>query len=74
MNNRRILNGKGEIIGTWDLFKNMNEITLAYNLGDLSQEELQKVPICYIMCWEKWREEQEKMYIGIIHYIVKVSK
>lgn len=58
METRRIVNKKGQIIGTWDCFDEMNDITLAYNLGGLTKEELEKVPKTYIIRWEKWKEQQ----------------
>lgn len=42
-----IKNNKGEIIGTWTLFDEMNDVTLAYNLGSLNKEELELVPFLF---------------------------
>ena len=53
MSKKRIYNGKNQIIGTYTLFDEMNDITLAYNLGDLTNEELKQVSACYIIRWEK---------------------
>ena len=55
-----IKNNKGEIIGTWTLFDEMNDVTLAYNLGSLNKEELELVPYSYIAKWEEWKQKQIK--------------
>ena len=36
----------------------MNDITLAYNLGGLPEEWLNKVPKSFISLWEKWQDRQ----------------
>lgn len=54
----RIFDDEGQIIGTWERFDEMNDITLAYNLGELSQEEQEKVPKEFLQRWEEWQQEQ----------------
>ena len=54
----RITDEEGQIVGTRERFDQMNDVTLAYNLGDLSAEELEKVPECFIQRWESWRQKQ----------------
>lgn len=55
---RRIFDDKGQIIGTWEFFDRMDNTTLAYNLGDLSEDEREKVPEEHLNRWEVWRQEQ----------------
>lgn len=58
MNAQVVINGHGQVVGTWLLFSEMNDITLAYNLGGLPEEWLNKVPKFFISLWEKWQDRQ----------------
>lgn len=58
MNAQVMINGHGQVVGTWALFSEMNDITLAYNLGGLPEEWLNKVPKSFISLWEKWQDRQ----------------
>ena len=54
----RMFDDKGQIIGTWERFDRMNDITLANNLSDLSQEEQKKVPDEFLQRWDAYQLEQ----------------
>ena len=64
MGTKKIVNNKGQIIGTWALFDEMNDIALAYNLGDLLKEELEKVRRLILSGGRNGESSKRRMYIG----------